>query len=135
MSAALSSSASASRRASGLMNSRTRPGPATLRHHDAVIGCLREAGFPVAMVAHAFSAIDAYVYGFVLQELSLPFDTAEESAAVADEMAARMPAGAYPHLEEFTAEHVMQPGYDFGAEFGFGLDLLLDGLERAIIAA
>src|SRR5687767_12016392 len=67
----------------GLMESRTSPGPATLRHHDAVIGCLRGAGFSVAMAAHAFSLLDSYVYGFALQEATLPFDTAEQTAELA----------------------------------------------------
>src|ERR1700712_5386617 len=59
----------------GLMESRTSPGPATFAHHDAVIGCLRAAGFSMELTAHAFSAIDSYVYGFALQERGLPFDT------------------------------------------------------------
>jgi AcrR family transcriptional regulator len=120
--------------ASGLMSSRTSPGPATLRHHDAVLGSLRNAGFSVEMAAHAFSAIDSYAYGFVLQEISLPFDTAEESAEVAQTMFSHTPPGEYPHLTEMTVEHVLQPGYDYGDEFEFGLDLVLDGLERATAA-
>jgi AcrR family transcriptional regulator len=120
--------------ASGLMSSRTSPGPATLRHHDAVLGSLRNAGFSVEMAAHAFSAIDSYAYGFVLQEISLPFDTAEESAEVAQTMFSQMPPGGYPHLTEMAVEHVLQPGYDYGDEFEFGLDLVLDGLERATAA-
>src|SRR6266568_3351973 len=115
----------------GLMESRTSPGPATLRHHDAVIGCLREAGFPVALAAHAFAVLDSYVYGFALQEASLPFDTGEETAELAETIMARFPPGEYPHLTELTVEHVLQPGYDYGNEYEFGLDLILDGLERA----
>jgi AcrR family transcriptional regulator len=114
-----------------LMQSRTSPGPATLRHHDAVIGALRLSGFSVELTAHAFSVLDAYVYGFALQQQSLPFETAEEAAEVGRLMAARMPADQYPHLAEFTVEHVLQPGYDYGAEFELGLDLILDGLDRA----
>jgi AcrR family transcriptional regulator len=114
-----------------LMQSRTSPGPATLRHHDAVIGTLRRAGFSLPLTAHAFSAIDAYVYGFALQQESLPFETVEEAAAVGAMMAARMPADRFPHLAEFTVGHVLQPGYDYGAEFEYGLDLILDGLARA----
>ena len=63
-----------------LMSTPTSPGPTTLRHHDAVIGSLRAAGFSVAMAAHAFSALDCYIYGFALQEATLPFaDTEEET--------------------------------------------------------
>lgn len=114
-----------------LMQSRSAPGPATLRHHDAVIGTLREAGFSIELVAHALSALDSYIYGFALQEQSLPFDTAEQSAEVAQTILAQMPADEYPHLTELAVEHVLQPGYDYGNEFEFGLDLVLDGLERA----
>ena len=113
----------------GLMESRTSPGPATLRHHDAVLGCLRQAGFSLELAAHAYSALDSYIYGFALQERGLPFDTPQETAALAQVMLARFPADQYPHLAEFTFGHVMQPGYDFGHEYEFGLDLILDGLE------
>jgi AcrR family transcriptional regulator len=118
--------------ATPLMQSRSRPGPATLRHHDAVIGTLRAAGFPIALVAHAFSALDSYIYGFALQQRALPFETGEETAELAQSIMASFPADEYPHLVELTVEHVLQPGYDYGDEFEFGLDLLLDGLERAL---
>ena len=110
------------------MESRTAPGPSTLRHHDAVLGCLRNAGFSVQLAAHAFSVLDSYIYGFALQERSLPFDTTQQTAEVAQEMLARFPVDEYPHLAELTAEHVLQPGYDYGNEFAFGLDLILGGL-------
>ena len=121
--------------ATPLMQSRTAPGPATLRHHDTVIGTLRSAGFSVVLTAHAFSAIDAYVYGFALQERSLPFGTVEQAEEVGRQMFARMPAGEFPHLTELTVEHILQPGYDYGEEFEYGLDLVLDGLERALTVA
>jgi AcrR family transcriptional regulator len=117
-----------------LMSSRTAPGPATLHHHDTVIGVLRAAGFSVALTASAFSAIDSYVYGFALQEATLPFDTAEQAAEVGEAMFARMAPDRYPHLTEFTVTHVLRPGYDYGAEFEYGLDLVLDGLERDLRA-
>jgi AcrR family transcriptional regulator len=116
----------------GLMESRTSPGAATLRHHDAVLGCLRAAGFSIAMAAHAFSALDSYIYGFALQEAGLPFDNGEETADVAAMILAHMPPGEYPNLTEMAVEHVMRPGYDYGDEFEYGLDLILDGLARAV---
>jgi AcrR family transcriptional regulator len=115
----------------GLMESRRSPGPATLRHHDAVLGCLREAGFSVELTAHAYSLLDSYIYGFALQEASLPFDTGEEAAQVAQDISAMMPGGEYPYLAEIAAVHVLQPGYQYGQEFETGLDLILDALERA----
>jgi len=116
----------------GLMESRRSPGPATLRHHDAVLGCLRGAGFSVELTAHAYSLLDSYIYGFALQEASLPFGATEEeeTAQVTEEIAGRMPAGEYPHLAEFATVHVLQPGYQYGSEFEIGLDLILDALER-----
>jgi AcrR family transcriptional regulator len=116
----------------GLMESRTSPGPATLRHHDAVLGALRHGGFSVEMAAHAFSVLDSYIHGFALQEASLPFDSGEQTADLAQEILSRAPVDEYPHLTELTVEHVLEPGYDYGDEFEFGLDLILDGLERAI---
>ncbi|GAA3130238.1 TetR/AcrR family transcriptional regulator C-terminal domain-containing protein [Planomonospora alba] len=116
----------------GLMESRRNPGPATLRHHDAVIGSLRAAGFSIGMAAHAYSAIDSYVYGFVLQEASLPFGTPEELGDVAESITRRMPDGVYPHLAEMMADHALRPGYAYADEFAFGLDLILDGLERIL---
>ncbi len=114
-----------------LMSTRTSPGPAILRHHDAVIGSLRAAGFTVALAAHAFSLLDSYIYGFALQEATLPFgETEEETAEVARTMLAEVPADTYPHLTELTVEHILRPGYDYGDEFAFGIDLILDGLER-----
>lgn len=117
--------------ATPLMESRTGAGPATLGHHDAVVATFRRAGFSVALTAHAYSLVDSYVYGFALQEAGLPFDTAEEAAEVAQAILDRAPDAAHPHLAELTAEHVLQPGYDYGEEFAWGLDLILDGLERA----
>jgi AcrR family transcriptional regulator len=114
----------------GLMESRRTPGPANLRHHDAVIGRLRAAGFDVELAAHAYSLLDSYIYGFALTKLNLPFEGADDVGEVAQTMLEPFPANEYPNLVEFLAEHVMQPGYDYGDEFEYGLDVILDGLER-----
>ena len=105
----------------GLMESRATPGPASLRLHDAVLGCLREGGFSIEMTIQAYSVQDAYIYGFALQEKSLPFDNAEEGAAVAEE---------FPYLAEVVAGHVAKVGYDFTAAFEYGLELILDTLDK-----
>jgi AcrR family transcriptional regulator len=117
--------------ATGLMESRSIPGPATLRHHDAVLGILRTAGFSVELAAHANSLLDSYIYGFALQEANLPFDTPQETAELAQTIMAEFPADAYPHLTEMAVQHVLRLGYDYGNEYQFGLDLILDGLDRA----
>jgi AcrR family transcriptional regulator len=121
--------------ATALMESRSTPGPANVRHHDAVLGILRSAGFSVELAAHAYSLLDAYIYGFALQETSLPFRTPEETAEVAQTIMAEFPADQYPHLAEIAVEHVLRPGYDYGDEYAFGLDLILDGLDRALGSA
>jgi AcrR family transcriptional regulator len=117
--------------AAPLMESRTSPGPSTLQHHDAVLGCLRAGGFSVEMTAHAYALIDAFIYGFALQEASIPASGGDEMTELVQGMADAMPVDEYPNLVEFTAAHVLQPGYDFAREFDFGLDLILDGLEAA----
>jgi AcrR family transcriptional regulator len=113
-----------------LMSSRAAPGPATLAHHDAVLGCLRGAGFSIVLTARAFAVLDSYVFGFVHTELNLPMQTPEETREIATAIFAQLPPGAYPHLAELTTQHVLQPGYAYGNEFEFGLELILDGLER-----
>jgi len=115
--------------AAPLMESRTNPGPATLGHHNAVLGCLRGAGFSIEMTAHAYALIDAYIYGFALQEASLPATGGEDMAELAEGLSEQLPMDEYPHLMELTIEHVLKPGYDFSNEFEFGLSLILDGLE------
>jgi len=115
----------------GLMNSRTSPGPATLRHHNAVIRSLRDAGFSVQLVAYGISALDSYIYGFALQEQGLPFPTPAQTSQLAQAMLEQLTTGEYPHFAELTIEDVLQPGDDHGA-YEFGLDLLLDGLEQSL---
>jgi AcrR family transcriptional regulator len=115
----------------GLMESRAQPGPATLKHHDAVLRSLRTAGFSVEMAAHAYSVLDSYIYGFTLNELSLPFDNPEQIAEVAGNIFRESPMNEYPHLAEMAIDRAMKPGYDYGSEFEFGLELILDGLKRA----
>ena len=116
------------------------PGPASIRLHDAVLGCLREAGFSIEMTIQAYSVIDAYIYGFALQEKTVPFDSAEDAAAIAQEQARQFETQAqeqhlaaladeYPYVAEVVAGHVAKVGYDFGHAFECGLDLILDALE------
>ncbi len=81
------------------------------------------------MTGHAYALIDAYIYGFALQEANLPATGGDDLGELAETIFESSPVGDYPHLMAFTAEHVMQPGYDFRSEFDFGLELILDGLE------
>ena len=116
----------------GLLESRKTPGPATLRHHDAMIGTLRDGGLPVEMTAHAYALLDSYVYGFALQEAALPFDGKDTVADIAEPIMQSFPADEYPHLVELTTEYILQPGYDFGDEFEFGLNVILHALAGSI---
>ncbi|MFI6390613.1 TetR/AcrR family transcriptional regulator [Nonomuraea sp. NPDC050547] len=113
-----------------LMDSRTNPGDATLRHHDAVIGCLRSGGFSIAGSSHAISVLDSYIYGFTLQELSLPFTSPEGLEDVAGSIMEQLPHEEFPHLAEMLAERGLKGGYAYQEEFDVGLGLILDGLER-----
>ena len=113
----------------GLMESRTSPGPANLRHHEAVIACLRKAGFSVLMATHANWLLDSYVYGFALHASSLPFDTADELADMAEDVyLPQLPPDEFPYLNE-SAAALAAAGFDPTEQFTFGLDLVLAALE------
>ena len=114
----------------GLLESRTSPGPANLRHHEAVTACLRRAGFSPLTATHANWLLDSYVYGFALQAASLPFDTAGELADLTQDVyLPQLPPDQFPYLNE-SAAALVAAGYDPAEEFTFGLDLVLAALER-----
>jgi AcrR family transcriptional regulator len=115
----------------GEMEGRSTHGPANLRLHDAVLGCLRAAGFSLEMTVHAYSVQDAYIYGFALQQSDMTPETAEDFAEVAAQQMVDYAAvlADYPHLVEVVGGHVATAGYDYASEFLFGLDLILEGLE------
>jgi AcrR family transcriptional regulator len=116
----------------GLLESRKTPGPATLRHHDTMIGTLRAAGFSIEATAHAYALIDSYVYGFALQEAALPFEGPETVTEVAEPLIGEFDEGEYPHLVEMATGFILRPGYDFGDEFEIGLNLILDSLSGSL---
>ncbi len=113
----------------GLMESRN-PGPANLRNHNAVMGCLREAGFSFETAIHAYSVQDAYIYGFALQEQTLDFKTPSSAGEAAQRRAQAIGAlEDYPYLAEVVAE-LPGTGYETATEFTWGLELILEGLDR-----
>jgi AcrR family transcriptional regulator len=125
----------------GLMESRMTPGPANVRLHDAVLGCLRQAGFSVEMAVHAYSVQDSYIYGFALQEKgfalqkdSLPAEEESLSKTLLRQLPAN-PINQYPYIAEIVGGYITKPGYEFADEFQFGLDLILDALERLRLTA
>lgn len=115
----------------GLLESRTRPGPANLRHHDSVLGILLGAGFSGIGATHAYNLLDSYLYGFALQMRTLPVSTPQELAEVGKTLIMEMPADQYPNLRRVGIE-LMESGFDYAAEFEFGLDLILEGLARTV---
>lgn len=114
----------------GLMETRMHPGPASAVHHNATMGCLREAGFPFRDAVHVYSLLDSYTYGFALQEQTIPFETPEQSAEMAKTTVGDRGAE-YPYLAEVVVE-LGKRGYDYAEEFEFGLEFILDGLERLL---
>src|SRR5919206_4771483 len=116
----------------GHMEGRTEHGPANLRLHDAVLGCLRAAGFSIEMTVHAYSVQDAYIYGFALLDRDMSSETPDDFAAEAQRQMRDYEAvlGDYPHLVEVVGGYVAKAGYDYDTEFAFGLDLILDGLDK-----
>jgi AcrR family transcriptional regulator len=118
----------------GLMETRS-PGPANLRNHNAVMGCLREAGFAFEAAIHAYSVQDAYIYGFAQQEQTLGFQEPGDAGEAAQRRAQAIGAlEDYPYLAEIAAK-LPESGYDNAVEFAWGLDLILDGLEDRRLAA
>jgi len=115
----------------GLMESNPLPGPQSFRVHDAVLGCLREAGFSIEMTIQAYSVLDAYIYGFALQETDMESETPGDFAAEAQRQMQEYESvlADYPNLVEVVGGYVAKAGYDYATEFLFGLDLILAGLD------
>ena len=118
----------------GEMEGRTTHGPNNLHIHNAVLGCLRAAGFSIEMTVHAMSVQDAYIYGFTLQQSDMSWDTPEDFAAAAQQQMVdyAQALADYPHLVEVVGGYVAKAGYDYNSEFLFGLDVILDRLEQLL---
>jgi AcrR family transcriptional regulator len=115
----------------GMLESRPTPGEKLLRHHDRILGCLLGGGMTPVLAAHAFSAIDSYIYGFVLTEASIsssPENLVEEgfSAEVAKQ------AEKYPNMALIAMAAVNDYNFTFEDEFDYGLNLILDGFEERL---
>jgi AcrR family transcriptional regulator len=114
-----------------LFDSRESSGPARLHYFDWVLGKLMTAGFSVDSAARAFSLLDSYIYGFGIQRFNLSADSDVSTEEMAEAILAYIPAETYPYLHRM-ASHAMQAGYDAEADFDFGLEIVLDGLERIL---
>jgi AcrR family transcriptional regulator len=113
----------------GLMESRTHPGSANLKHHDQMLGTLRQAGLSLTMAADAYMLLDSYIHGFALQHTSVPLGHSRKAVDVARDMLQPRSATEYPNLGAMI-EEVTARGDDHRREFEFGLDLILDALEK-----
>ena len=102
---------------------------------EGVLRTLREAGFSPNMTHHAYHALDSHITGFTLWIVSMPFDSREELIDMAQELIPRIPADRFPYVIEHAKEHLEDPDPDEPSEFEFGLDLILEGLERRLDSA
>lgn len=115
----------------GLVEARGSMGPAAMRYTEAILGNLRSAGFSLDDAAHAFWLLDSYVYGHVIQETSIAPASPPEDGALPEEPVAEQAAlSEYPNLVEL-GERARHSEYSVDREFAYGLDLVLDALERA----
>ena len=117
--------------AARLIDSRTSGGPGRLHYFEAVLGVLRQAGFTVELAGRAFSLIDSYIYGFGRQSINMPSGD-ERGVQAAEDFLQALPTDTFPYLAEMAAAHATSPGYDEAADFAFGLELILDGLQRIL---
>jgi len=118
--------------ASVLIDSRESSGPARLRYFDWVIGTLRRAGFSIDQAARAFSLLDSYIYGFGRQQLNMSAGRDIKPEEMGEAFLRAIPADEYPYLREMVVEYAMNSGHDESADFEFGLELILDGLQRVL---
>ena len=121
--------------APSVIESRTTMSPTVMRYYDSLIRLLREGGLSVSLVHHAMHALGSRALGFT-QELFAPDNDENPGLDVAAIMRGDL-AYEYPYMTEIavieTANHDKDStlGWcDDQVEFEFGLDLLLDGLER-----
>lgn len=114
-----------------LMDSRTSSGPARLRYANWVLGTLMEAGFSTLAAEQAFSLLDSYIYGFGIQQFNFSAESDMSPEEMAEAILSVIPADEYPYLHRM-ASYAMREGYDAQADFAFGLEIILDGLERIL---
>jgi AcrR family transcriptional regulator len=111
-----------------LIISRFNIGPGMTRYLDATLGRLREGGFSITGALDAWNTLDSHLYGFTLQQLNLPLEV-EEAPQVSADVLAQLPPNQFPYVVEVIG-HVMESGRE--ESFEFGLELVLDGLERTL---
>jgi AcrR family transcriptional regulator len=106
--------------------------PARVRYMEAVLGTLRRAGFSAGMTDHGYHAIESHIMGFTLWEVGMNLGTRDDLARLATGFLESLPARQFPHIEEHIRWHLQPADPSDEGEFAFGLDLILDGLERML---
>lgn len=119
--------------ASAVIDSRQHSGPAQLSYADRVLGTLLAAGFSPRAAANAFLILDTYIHGFQRHQSSLALPDGVDTLDVAEEILKDLTADAYPSLIRVAHDFATAP-HDESAVFEFGLDLILDGLQRALVS-
>jgi len=114
-----------------LLDSRDSSGPSAMRYYDWVLGTLMRAGFSLDAAARSFSVLDSYIYGFGIEQINFSAESDASPEERAEAILTFIPAEQYPYLHRM-ASHAMEHGYDAEADFDFGLEIILDGLERAL---
>ncbi len=117
--------------APALLDSRESSGPVRLHYFDSILGTLVRAGFSLDGAARAFSLLDSYIYGFGIQQFNMSPGDGASSEEMAEALLTYIPAEEYPYLHRM-ASHAMHSGYDPDADFEFGLEIILDGLQRIL---
>jgi AcrR family transcriptional regulator len=103
-------------------------GTARLRFQEGLLATLRRSGFSAGLTHHAYHALDSHIVGFALWQVSLP--PSDELAGLAADFLRQLDAESYPYFAEHVEQHIGDEAGSGAEEFAFGLDLLLDGLER-----
>lgn len=116
--------------APAVLESRTTPSPVVLAHMDSTIAILLDGGLSTDLAHHAMHALGSRTFGFSQELYPTPPGT-----SMPPEVAAQL-AQWFPHVVAVATSRphdpssVVGPGCDDQFEFEFGLDLLLDGIER-----
>lgn len=116
--------------ACNLMMHRPKASTVRMQWMEAVLRTLREAGFSADMTHHAYHALDSHITGFTLWQVNMPFETKAELVDMAQDFMRQIPVDEYPYVIEHAEQHLAPSSPDGATEFEFGLDLILDGLER-----